>query len=120
MVRADGCTVWGSCQCPLSQQHGRACRPPDPVSTPCRSFKDWLHSHTMEVALKARCGCASSAAGLRELLRTRREGEHSGAHQEHSAATARTTALRPGGEVTRRFLAPNPVVLQVRAGSQGV
>lgn len=98
------------------------CLAPDTLHpTPCCSFKEWLHSHTLEAALKARCGCTASAAGLRELLQTRREAEGDGAHQErpaHTAAAARTTALRPGGEVTRRFLAPNPVVLQVRGGWQ--
>ncbi|PSC71506.1 calcineurin-like phosphoesterase family [Micractinium conductrix] len=87
------------------------------------SFRQWLHGHTLEAALQAQCGCAASATQLRSLLRMQRE--HAGGqpvpggaglhhtHPEHPAAVARTTALRPGGEVTRRFLAPNPVVLQV-------
>lgn len=37
-------------------------------------------------------------------------GHHT--HPERPEAGARTAALEPGGEVTRRFFAPNPVVLQ--------
>ena len=101
-------------------------RCPLPFQTPLRSFRQWLHGHTLEAALQAQCGCAASATQLRSLLRMQRE--HAGGqpvpggaglhhtHPEHPAAVARTTALRPGGEVTRRFLAPNPVVLQVGSG----
>lgn len=81
------------------------------------SFRDWLHRHTMETALKAHCGCTASAAGLHTLLREQREAEHGGGQPHtfppNAAAAARTAALRPGGEVTKRFFAPNPVVLQV-------
>ena len=94
-------------------------RPAAPRTSPLlpRSFKDWLHGHTLEAALKARCGCAASAAGLRRLLHDARQhgghGGHPHAYPERPEAAARTAALEPGGEVTRRFLAPNPVVLQV-------
>ncbi|PRW56463.1 shewanella phosphatase 2 [Chlorella sorokiniana] len=78
------------------------------------SFRDWLHHHTLEAAMKARCGCAASAAQLHRLLRHQREHTHGHhTHPERPEAGARTAALEPGGAVTRRFFAPNPVVLQV-------
>ncbi len=40
---------------------------------PACSFRDWLHHHALEAAMKARCGCAASAAQLRHLLRDQRE-----------------------------------------------
>lgn len=82
--------------------------------SPCgdaRSFSHWLHGHTLAAALKAKCGCSAAAASLRDLLSQRREGQRPG--DARAGAAARTLALRPGGEVTRRFLAVNPVVLQV-------
>jgi hypothetical protein len=100
---------------------------PWPARLLLRSFKDWLHGHTMEAALKAKCGCEASAAGLRQLLQQHRPQPQPAQAQEQAApapepaalpqassiTAARTAALRPGGELTRRFLAPNPVVLQV-------
>lgn len=81
------------------------------------SFKDWLHGHTFEAALKAQCGCTASAAGLRRLLHDQRQHTHG--HPERPEAAARRAALEPGGAVTRRFLAPNSVVLQVGRGAVG-
>ena len=73
---------------------------------PARSFKDWLHGRTVEAALKAKCGCEASAAGLRRLLHLHAHPHHT--HPERPEAAARTAALEPGGEVTRRFPGAQP------------
>ena len=66
------------------------------------SFRRWAQVHALEAALKGRCGCAKGAA-LDAALGLRGQ----------DGVTARTQALRPGGAVSRRFIAPNPLVLQV-------
>lgn len=116
----------------LGTHVGLACHPHPPFSSfsshillalQACSFSDWLQSHTLEAALKAKCGCEAAAAGLRQLLipsqhpseasQQQKKKQRHGGPGSASAAAARTAALGPGGEVTRRFLAPNPVVLQV-------
>lgn len=67
------------------------------------SFRQWSLAHSLENALKLRCGC-HSAHELRKSINGLKACD---------GVSARSAALEPGGPVTSRFLAHHPVVLQV-------
>eukprot|EP00887_Chlorella_sp_A99_P005371 scaffold1.g5371.t1 len=94
-------------------------------------FQRWMQAHVLEGALRARCDCGDSAALAALRARWR---HHLHAHaQQHEAQhhhrqlyhphphlhahdggrSARRAALEPGGPITMRFFARQPVVLQV-------
>lgn len=69
------------------------------------SFRTWARGHAFEAGLKGLCNCQrgtdlQKALGLSTLA-------------EQDAVSARTEALRPGGIISTRFIAPHPVVLQI-------
>lgn len=66
------------------------------------SFRSWAQTHSLEAALKGRCGC-SREDDFRKALHMR----------THDGVSARAAALCPGGAISTRFIAPHPVVLQV-------
>ncbi|KAK9825447.1 hypothetical protein WJX81_001287 [Elliptochloris bilobata] len=70
-------------------------------------FYRWEVVQSIGAGLKARCGCAPDGP-----LRPTPVGG-GGAALEDAAERSRQHALAPGGAVTRRFLAPHPVALQV-------
>ena len=77
--------------------------------------------HCMHV--QSTCGCEADVAGLREALAAAASGGGgggAGGSSQDAAKSARTEALQPGGDVTRRFLARNPTVLQVQAACRGM
>jgi hypothetical protein len=67
------------------------------------SFRRWALTHSLESALKLRCGC-HSADELRKAIQGLKSSD---------GVSARSAALEPGGPLTTRFLAHHPVVLQV-------
>lgn len=68
-------------------------------------FKRWGQTHAMGMALKSMCNVCSSnmLASARAIFESSKRDD----------ASARFEALRPGGEFSRRFLAPNPVILAI-------
>ena len=68
-------------------------------------FNRWAHSHAMELALKAKCMyCPKDRIEAAKMYLKASQSD---------GAAARSAALQPGGDFSRRFIAPNPVVLQV-------
>ncbi|GAB4813892.1 hypothetical protein N2152v2_000938 [Parachlorella kessleri] len=72
-------------------------------------FGRWRHLRAVEEALKGQCGCDTSAL----LPATLRAALAAPAPPADEAKRARIEALRPGGEITKRFFARHPTVLQV-------
>lgn len=68
-------------------------------------FKTWAQTYATGVALKTMCNVCSSSkiSSARAILASSKKDD----------ASARNEALRPGGEFSRRFLAPNPVILAI-------
>lgn len=67
-------------------------------------FQRWQRVEALAGALKAKCGCQVDGAAVPHPV---------GASTRDAAVMARLHALRPGGPLATRFLAPHPVVLQV-------
>lgn len=65
-------------------------------------FGQWAKMRALESALKHSCGCGNGESLPQKWL-----------HLSRDPHRARTAALSPGGDVTMRFMAPHPTVLQV-------
>ena len=68
-------------------------------------FKRWATTHATGMALKSMCNVCSSdmIASARAIFESSKKDD----------ASARFEALRPGGEFSRQFLAPNPLILAI-------
>lgn len=68
-------------------------------------FSKWARTHGMALALKARClKCSSNRI---------EDAKTYVSSSEQAGPAARHAALSPGGDFSRRFIAPNPVVLKI-------
>lgn len=68
-------------------------------------FKRWAKTHATGMALRSMCNVCppNMVASAREIFESSKKDD----------ASARSEALRPGGQFSRRFLAPNPVILAI-------
>lgn len=70
-----------------------------------KDFSKWARTHAMEIVLKSKCKPCSQ-----ERIKFAKEYLQS---SMEDGPSSRFAALRPGGDFSRRFIAPNPVILQI-------
>ena len=70
-----------------------------------KDFSQWARIHATAVALKSKCmKCSEKTVNAAKMYMDASKSD---------GAAARFKALQPGGEFSRRFLAPNPVILAI-------
>lgn len=77
-------------------------------------FKRWQQVASVESALRTTCNCGNVSSHLKAAMHgAGSPASISAVAGNEELRLARTAALQPGGEVTRRFFARHPTVLQV-------
>lgn len=69
-------------------------------------FSRWARAHALGVALKSKCApCSKKDVEMAKM--------YMNASKQEDVSASRHAALKPGGEFSKRFIAPNPVILTI-------